>query len=197
MYKTFFGIGLVMLALAVSTAHAGSLDGNAGAYLGWTGSTTFDNGEGLSGYVDYCVFEPGQFSDSGYAAPAGEFVYAYQVFSTGPDWISSFAMAVQNAANTEGTMVDLLGVDATGAIINAGSEVRWTFADLGIDQGSNSVGLVFASPNAPEALFGTVVDGGGFSYAYPLPAPSAFIPEPATMGLLALGSLAMLRRRRN
>ncbi len=197
MYKKVFGISLMVLVLAVSSAQAGVLNGHAGAYQHWTGSTPFDNGSGLAGYVEYCVFEPGQFSDSGYTVPAGQqFVYAYQVFSTDTDWISSFAMAVQNAANTPGTTADMSGVSATGAIINAGNEVRWTFADQGINLGQNSVGLLFSSPNAPELLFGTIVDGGGFAYAYPLPAPSAFIPEPATMSLLVLGGMAMLRRRR-
>ena len=187
---------LVVLVLAVSV-QAGVLDGNSGAYINWTGSVAFDNGSGISGTMDYCVFRPGQFSDSGYTQGPSQFVYAYQLFSTGTDALSSFAMMVQNAAHTPGTMADLPGVGALSSIISAGAEVEWVFDSPGINTGQNSVGLVFQSPNIPEWLLGTVVDGGGFAYAYPLPAPSTEIPEPATMLLLgAGGAMAMLRRRR-
>jgi hypothetical protein len=193
MRKGLFAVAVLMFAVS---AQAGVLDGNAGAYSGWTGTQAFDNGTGLSGTVDFCVFRPGAFSDSSYTQNSGEFVYAYQIFSTGTDAVSSFAMMVQNAANTDGVMGDLAGVGALSSIISAGAEVEWVLDSPGIEAGQNSVGLVFQSPNAPEWLLGTVVDGGGFAYAYPLPAPSAFIPEPATMTLLGLGAMAMLRRRR-
>jgi len=192
MRKAF--LAAVVLLFAVS-AQAGSLSGNPGAYLGWTGTVAFDNGIGINGTMDYCVFDLGQFSDSGYTQGVGQYVYAYQLFSTGSDTLSSFAMMVQNAANTPGTMADLPGVGALSAIISAGAEVEWVFDAPGVGAGQNSVGLVFSSPNVPEWLLGTVVDGGGFAYAYPLPAPSEFIPEPATMVLLGTGAMALLRRR--
>ncbi|MHC4563699.1 MAG: PEP-CTERM sorting domain-containing protein [Planctomycetota bacterium] len=190
------GLFAVAVLLCAASAQAGVLNGNAGAYMAWTGTQAFNNGSGVSGTIDYCVFRPGAFSDSSYTQAPGQFVYAYQVFSTGSDALSSFAMMVQNAAHTDGTMADLAGVGALSSIISAGAEVEWVFDSPGVDTGQSSVGLVFQSPNVPEWLLGTVVDGGGFAYAYPLPAPSAVIPEPATMTLLGIGAMALLRRRR-
>ncbi len=194
MVRNAFLVGAILL-LATSV-QAGVLPG-ASSYQGsWAGTAAFDNGAGLAGTVDFCVYAPGVFTDSSYSTAADQFVYAYQIFSTGADAISSFAMMVQNAANSDGVMGDLVGVGAASSIISAGAEVEWVFDAPGVLIGENSAGLVFSSPNEPEWLMGTVVDGGGFSYAYPLPAPSAFVPEPATMSLLALGGVALVRRRR-
>src|SRR3990172_2944249 len=78
------------------TAQAGILNGNALAYsdgngpnLGsWSGSSPYVN-NGLNGTIDWAVFTANVFNSSpvlntsGYIAPAGELVYAHQIFSAG------------------------------------------------------------------------------------------------------------------
>ena len=98
----------VLAALAIcAPAFAGSLNGHADAFDDgskvWTGSTAFDNGTGVSGFVDWAVFAPGDFPYTGYAGGSGELVYAYQVFNTGTDVISSFSVALQNPAGNTST----------------------------------------------------------------------------------------------
>ena len=64
------------------------------------------------------------------------------------------------------------------------------------------------SPSVGETLYigGAVDVGDGFSYTYPVDldwntestfVPITVIPEPATIGLLGLGALSLLRRKRS
>src|SRR5882672_6049212 len=97
--------GAVAFALLISTqAFAGALfnNPNAGPPPLFTGSTPFSSGT-LSGYVDYAVFNPGQFPYAGYAPTAGELTYAYQIFVTGSAPLSSFEMVLTDAADHIGS----------------------------------------------------------------------------------------------
>ncbi|MHC4984540.1 MAG: PEP-CTERM sorting domain-containing protein [Planctomycetota bacterium] len=194
-------IGALVVGLVAATAGAGALDGHASAFddgsIVWTGSTAFDNGTGVAGYIDWAVFAPGDFpfGGSGYAPTAGEMVYVYQLFSTGTDSVSSFSVALENPADNVGSFTGLSGDAVINALLVPAVKAEWQFA--GITTGNNSEGLAFSSPYVPKDLFGLVIDGGTFSVAIPLPTPSdAEIPEPATMSVLALGGLALLRRRK-
>ena len=159
-------LSALVVGLFAATAGAGALDGHAAAFddgsVVWSGSTSFDDGGGVVGYVDFAVFAPGDFpyGGTGYTPTAGEMVYAYQVFSSGTDPLSSFTMALTNPADNPGSFTGLPG-DAAGPIALA----DWHFA--GITMGNNSEGLAFSSPYVPKDLFGLVIDGGTFSVAIP------------------------------
>ncbi|MHC4985336.1 MAG: PEP-CTERM sorting domain-containing protein [Planctomycetota bacterium] len=198
MFKHAVAVLTVMVLAA--PAFAGALSGHADAFddgsTVWAGSTAFDNGTGVAGYVDWAVFAPGDFPFAGYTPDAGELVYAYQVFSTGTDVISSFSVALENEANSLGSFSDLSGDAMINGVLLPAVKAEWQFA--GITTGGNSEGLAFSSPLVPKELFGIAVDGGTFALVIPVPTPSSNeIPEPATMSLLGIGALtALIRRRR-
>lgn len=189
----------VAFALLISTqAFAGALFNhpNAGGPAPlYTGSTPFVTGT-LSGYVDYAVFNPGQFPYAGYTPTSGELTYAYQIFVTGSAPLSSFELVLADAADNIGTFNDLPGTAPNSQTLTPMVSAKWTFG--GIPNGGNSNGLAFSSPKIPQSLFATVVDTGQTTWVIPLPSPGPIgIPEPATLGLTAMGCLVLgLRRRR-
>ncbi|MEZ6192664.1 MAG: hypothetical protein R3C45_15425 [Phycisphaerales bacterium] len=69
-------LGVACVFAFGASAQAGALNGHALAYAGWTGTTAFDNGAGLSGTIGQTVFAPGDFPYAGYSPTAGEAVYA-------------------------------------------------------------------------------------------------------------------------
>ena len=161
----------------------------------WTGTTNYDSGGVLLADVDYAVFAPG---DYGGIDPSGgtEYVYAYQVFNNSPDGsISMFSVS----------LID--GSGATGDTIDAGYGGDVTPTNIYIDYGSNSfkialftpslpagqfaeVGL-FTSPNPPVMIVSSVINSGRSAQGE-APTP---VPEPATISLLGLAGLALLRRK--
>ena len=184
------------------SADAGVLNGHASAYNdgngpsagAWTGTTAFDNGQGVSGTIDWAVFGPGNFPFSNYTPTGGELTYAYQIFASGTSSIHSLTLNDPNSAmNNIGDFNDLAGEAPIAAAITTLAE--WNFA--GLDASENSTGLAYSSSKRPTDLFGAVVNGGSFAIAIPLPVPgSVDIPEPASLALIGTGALAMLRRRR-
>ena len=193
---------LVAICLGVLTATAGGgvLNGHPAAYVSgaatWSGSTAFDNSLGVAGYVDWAVFGPGQFPfvAGGYTPTAGEVVYAYQVFNTGSKAIPSLAVALSYAADAIGSFSSLGGDPITGATVIPGAKAEWQFS--GIVPGSGSEGLAFSSSMIPQGFLGFVLGGGTFALMDPLPSPSSLVPEPCAAGVLALGGLAMMLRKR-
>jgi len=191
--------GAVIFALLISSqAFAGALFNNpnaGGPPPLYTGSTPFSVGT-LSGYVDYSVFNPGGFPFGGYTPTAGELTYAYQVFVTGQAPLSSFELVLTDPADNIGTIGGLPGVNPSSTTLTSGTSAKWTFP--GITTGNNSVGLAFSSPRIPQSLFATVVDTGQTTWVIPLPSPGPnSIPEPATIGLAAMGCMVLgLRRKR-
>jgi hypothetical protein len=182
----------------VAAAGAGVLDSHGAAYNGWTGSTLFVNGN-LAGYVDYAVFTAANFNanfgGNGYT-PTAALVYTYQVFATGSADITSFSVALANPAQDQGAFNPPAGDAPSSSFLTPPpGEVLWNFT--AIDQGESSIGLAFSSNYIPTNLFGSVVNSGASAMVAPLPSPSGEeIPEPATLSLLGIGALAMIRRRK-
>ncbi|MHC4986205.1 MAG: PEP-CTERM sorting domain-containing protein [Planctomycetota bacterium] len=198
--RLLLAIVMVSCTCLASPVAAGTLNGHPGAFFDgtntWTGSTPFDNSAGVAGYIDWAVFAPTAFPFAGYAQPVDEYVYAYQVFSTGTDVISSFFVALANPAGNIGDFDDLPGQSPIGSSLNPLINAEWRFSGLAMSM--HSTGLAYSAPEAPEDLFGVTVGGGQYAYLLPLPSPSpgGDVPEPATLSLLAAGSLLSLRRRR-
>ncbi|MFA6134119.1 MAG: PEP-CTERM sorting domain-containing protein [Phycisphaerae bacterium] len=194
---------LLAVVLLSSVVFAGPLATDSNAYNDgvnpqWHGSTAFSNTEsGLEGYVDWAVYAPGEFSYSGYTPTAGEAVYAFQIFNTGTQHISSFTLGLENIADNAGSVSGLSGLTPASIYLDltpGEGGVTWEFE--GINPSENSEGLAFCSANTPMDFIGVTVNGGSVALVIPVPTPSSdAIPEPLTLGLLATGGLALLRRR--
>jgi len=160
-----------------------------------SGSTPFDNLATLKGYIDWAVYNPGTFPYAGYTSTSGELTYAYQVFVTGSAPVSSFELPLLNPADSIGSFSSLGGIAPNSQVLNPMVSAKWTFP--GIPNGNNSYGLAFSSPRLPQSIFATVVDTGQTATPIPIPTPGPIgIPEPATLGLAAMGCLMLGLRRR-
>ena len=207
----------ILLGLFAATANtgpvlAGQLNGHANAIPGFTGTTTFLDVSGpdqLSGTVDFAVFAPGDFPFGGYAPTTGELTYVYQIIMDAADTesLSNLSIVLDGDADNIGAFLLEVGDIPPSAssfstflpIATAGDFAAWDFEVPGLNANQLSYGLVFSSPQVPEYLFGTVVNGGLGALVAPLPTPSPVaVPEPGTATLLAIGALAVfgIRRRR-
>src|SRR5689334_17680036 len=143
-------------ALTSTPVLAGVLATDGSSYLGiWHGSTpfqgfdTFNNPTALAGQVDWAVYAPGAFPGAfgGYAPTPGEFVYAYQVFTTDTAPTSSLTIDLQNFADNIGSFSGggVVGDAPLISFLAAFDSANWLFD--GIAQGGSSRGLAFSSPN--------------------------------------------------
>jgi PEP-CTERM motif len=186
---------LAILGFGSSIARAGILDGNGSAISGWTGSSSFDNGSGLVGYVDYAVFTKSTFESlfgTDDFTPVDDVVYTYQVYSTGTDSLSAKIVGNTAESNSIGWFDNVVGGDRipTAYFYDTGSPV-WSFIGNAVQPGESSVGLVFTSPFLPTTGGGFVIDGGGLTPVMGIPVPgSVQIPEPASWLLATLGMVA-------
>ena len=201
----------VFLAIA-ACASAGVLSDHPSAYndgIGtWSGSTDFSDGIGpevLSATVEWAVFAPGQFPFSGYSPGSGRFSYVYEVYPTGTlevnwFWVNmlsgNYAQNIGNFALPDSTIAPINAGWGSTDPLNLDSAV-WEFSGT-LAPGEASYGLVYSSVNQPLEWFGFVQDGGLLGSPQGiLPSPSNDIPEPATVGILAVcGVLVAARRRR-
>lgn len=154
--------------------------------------------------LSYAVYEPGDFTLSfpGEVVDPTHYVYAYQVDSVsstvysgiyGGAYVQAFSINIQGDEQiTAATSVAGSGTVApnTGGVVP--TSVSWDFIGGLITPGNSSEVLYYTSPFGPEfdnsALSGTA----SFFDEQQVPTP---VPEPASLALLGLGGLAMLRRR--
>lgn len=200
------------IALAAATSSAGLLatnplaynDGNGPLAGAWSGTAPFVNG-GLSGTVDWAVFTDTNFNlipgVAGFAAPPGEFVYTYQIFTTGP-LIGASGMDVPLAGFPAGNGGSFTALGISGV------PAAFAFADPSIaqfvlvqetDLATPSDGLAYASPNPPQLSGVPVVIDGGTSAETLLPVGiPGQIPEPTTLLTASIAALAwsLFRRMR-
>lgn len=211
----------IVAALLCGSALAGPLATDPNAYFDgttlWRGQTTITDNFILTGVVDWCVYTPAGWAASGYGGytpTPGEFVYAYQIDNIGPAPITKFAVKMldSNEANNIGVF-DLPGdvsVNAIAPTLPFGfggpapnlDTANWRWQATNLMAGETSEGLVYSSINMPleydcfvhnaGASAENIVANGDPGVA----SPSDVIPEPATLGLLAAGLVALLRRRR-
>lgn len=199
-----------VFALVATSSSAGLLathplaynDGNGPLAGAWSGTAPFASG-GLVGTVDWAVFEDTDFSAipgvAGYAPPAGEFVYTYQIFTTGP-LIGASGMDIPLAGASAGSAGSFT---ATGI---GGVPTIFTFADSTLasfilatetDPLTPSDGLAYASPSPPQLTgIPTVVDGG--TSATTILTVAIPVPEPTTLLIASIATFAwsMFRRTR-
>jgi hypothetical protein len=191
------------VAVLCLSAQAGPLATDPLAYndgtVTWHGTQEFQIGN-LHAFVDYCVYPPGAFPYPDYAGGLGEFVYAYQVRSVGQAPVTSMSIKMldSNEAQNIGTFTlpgvapDEYGFDFPPPNVGQATWIYYT----GVNTGQDSIGMVYSSVNVPLWNDGTVQDGGAGGYVQPLPSPADYIPEPATLTLLASAGCLMLRRSR-
>ena len=176
--------------------------------------------------VDYAVYAPGQFDLTFGAGsdPSGgtEYVYAYQMHNrdaSESSTIKSLSVGLDGDSGRPGHLAEPLNGSPLGyvsflddvlfgdfgldpddsrAVPPSGppspTSMRWDFEQNNLPTllpGMSSDILLFTSPAEPEWDSGTL--DAAWAGSGSLPSPS---PEPATMGLLALGGLAILKRRK-
>lgn len=177
-------------------AEAGVLNGAAGALT--SGTAPYDNGNNLSGTVDYAVFTASAFNSAfggmGYA-PTDGYVYTYQVLNDGTDNFSQLTVGISNPASGIGSF-SIGDVDVSTALFDGADNAEYQFLSPRIMTGQSSYGLAFSAPTLPIESIGIISDGGG-SLQIDLPAPGT-IPEPSSACLVLLlgGAAASTLRRR-
>ena len=170
--------GLIVACFG-TTVFAGVLDSHPDAYSGWTGTSPFNDGAGLSGTVDYAVFRAADFNSNfpglGYV-PTDALVYAYQVINSGTHNVLAATAAVVNPASGIGQF-DIGDIAAFNMVLSGGM-ATWDFT--GIAPSNSSWGLAYSSPNTPT--FGPSLTISGSSALALVPTPSTIpIPEPTTL----------------
>lgn len=179
-----------ILAIAAPSAQAALLNGHAAAFAGVTGSVPFNNGVGLSGTIDYAVFDAptfnANFAGLGYV-PGDALVYTYQVLVSGSLGVSAEIIGISNPANTIGSFN--IG-DISPASASFTPNARWLFASE-IPTGMSSWGLAFSSPNLPIVGASLTIDGGTQALVAGVPTPGPIVfPEPGSF-LTVASSLAI------
>jgi hypothetical protein len=221
---------LTILIVAAAPVSADSLDFDGTAWGGWEGQASFYSnnpvsGATLSGDVNWIVYnnslassQPGSFPASyssycnsyNYSPTQNEFVYVYQIVSTGNDTISNFSVGL--SPNGLGDNLGWFGVSSDqvdpqdgGAVSHHSAFWDFTGDELDPTQPTSDL-LVFSSPQSPQDLFGVLQDSGLQARVESVggPGPGGMIvitaPEPSMALLMGIGfgtwAAAWVARRR-
>ncbi len=195
---------VTVFLLASVPALAGLLADDANGMGGvWQDTVNYD-GLSVDANVDFCVFEPGQFTqefaDPNPAVDPNHYVYAYQILDltegsmgAGNSYILQFSVGLHGNEDVGavGAYVDGNAVlPKTSELASDELTVKWLF-DPQIQLGQHSAILYFASPFDPNWDTGTLT--GWFPVAtHSVPSP---VPEPTMIALFGLGSAVLLRVR--
>ena len=192
---TCFFVAFLCLFL-VPCVSAGLLLSDPCAIPAWTGTSSYDSGGELIVDVDYAVFAPG---DYGGVDPSGgtEYVYAYQVFNNSPEvYVSMFSVGLIDDSGATGNTIDpAYGGDVAPTItyIDYGdNSFKIALFTPSLPAGQSAEVGLFTSPNPPVMVVSSVINGGRSAQGT-APTP---VPEPATISLLSLAGLALVRKRR-
>ena len=184
---------VLTLGLITCGAFGTMLDGDAAADI--SGTVNFAEPGVWDADVEYAVYAPGNYPGT-HADKATSYIYAYQVFNAGASTVTLSGLTVGLAPGSgAASPTDDDAYGALGGIapqlstLSGTTSVVWYITSAPAE---HTTVLLFSSPN--DYTFGpaTVADGGeGDTQSLPTP-----IPEPATLSLLAVACLPLLRRRR-
>ena len=186
-----FVLSMFILFLA-SSASATLLVNDPGAMPGWADTLYFGSGD-LTSEVDYAVFAPGDFA--GIDSSAG-YVYAYQVFNTSvSSAISMFELELLDPDSV--AMAGSVGTYGGGQVpsimaIDSIADVYRAFFSPSLPANSYSEALLLTSLNGPTRTMASVINSGLSDTNDDAPSP---IPEPASLSLMSLAAIALLRRK--
>jgi hypothetical protein len=177
------------------------------------------NDEGLSGHIEFAVYDTQKYENQfvgqdGYGdlvpwwTPEVRFIYAYQIFlyadsTENIDSISMFGLGEGSIERTDdvepiGGVNDGYGGDVESDTSffspsnSDANEAVWWFNNASIKPSDRSWFLVMGS-NHGMTEGGYTLNPPKENYSEPLPVPN---PEPATLALLSMGGLALLKRRK-
>ena len=207
-------VTLAAVLIAASLAVGGPLSIDENAMSDWQGTKAFSgSGAGLgfppffSADVDYAVYAPGQFQLSfpglsfpGYDPSGGSdyYVYAYQIFHTGPasdDSLSQFTVGLDGDEILGGSSyVAGTGIAPNSLSLTDTSSV-WNYPGNPIPPGEpdpSSAVLIFTSANFPELDTSTLSGPVATVDTQLLPSPSSVVPEPGTVTMIFVASVTLL-----
>ncbi|MFA6186607.1 MAG: hypothetical protein WC770_05270 [Phycisphaerae bacterium] len=192
--KNFRLAGILLSVLFCVCANA-SLMG-IGAYSGTTAFNLLNGTSVLNVDVEYAVFAPGDYAGNDISG-GSDYIYAYQIFSGSTSNVTVDFFSVGVPAGSINAVATDTGYGALGGVnplaFNFTQSAGYMFIYSALNPGLHSTVLLFSSVHSPAMGFGTV-SGGGLSGIGALAAPS-LLPEPATVCILSLGALSLIRRK--
>lgn len=204
-------VALILCSFPAANSEATTLSDLFGSAIsGSTGTAAFDDGQGLSGTIDYAVFDKTDFdtlfANSTVSVGANELAYVYQLDNTGSDFVSQNRISGFNTSVTDIGWANVVGgigeVDPSSVNLVVPPPfgiADWFYAaPNNIDSGEISAAMVLTSTNLPGGTtLDVVFNGGGTATASVIAPGNVTIPEPASVALLGIGIAAGLFRRRS
>jgi len=160
----------------------------------WTDTVTWTDVD-LSVAIEYCV------NDRVLHGGELQFEYVYQITSLGTSPATSFTVSMlpsNEAVDIGSHQIDPTDVAPWDEAFNPLPPAEpwtagWSFTDLVAPEVSYA--LTYWSVNEPLLFLGSVINESHTATGM-IASPSNVIPEPATIGLLTVGLLSLLRRRK-
>ena len=165
-----------------------------GSSTTWTDTVTWTDGD-LSAAIEYCV------NDRELHGGELQFEYVYQITSLGTLPITQLQVAMlpsNEALDIGSQQIDPTDLTPTGQAFDPVPPAEpWTanWSFTGLVAPNVSYALTYWSVNEPLEFLGSVINESHTASGM-IASPSNVIPEPATIGLLTVGLLSLLRRRK-